>query len=155
MWLRQLTFCKDLPDASGKLFCGESSTQVRWALWRFFFLGGGVVVVVFLFFLFSPYFGEHSFSIIALSFLVFILRRGRGKSRLHNLWLSVSPGFFFIFKYFLLRIFLDYISNAIPIVPHTLPPTPLPTHSHFLALAFPCTGAYCVSNGPLFPVMAD
>jgi hypothetical protein len=36
-------------------------------------------------------------------------------------------------------------------------PTPLPTHSPFLALAFPCTGAYkvCVSNGPLFPVMAD
>jgi hypothetical protein len=36
------------------------------------------------------------------------------------------------------------------------PPTP-PTHSHFLALAFPCTGAYkvCMSNGPLFPVMAD
>ena len=33
----------------------------------------------------------------------------------------------------------------------------LPIHSHFLALAFPCTGAYtvCVSNGPLFPVMAD
>jgi hypothetical protein len=26
-----------------------------------------------------------------------------------------------------------------------------------LALAFPCTGAYtvCVSNGPLFPVMAN
>jgi hypothetical protein len=40
-----------------------------------------------------------------------------------------------------------------------IPPThtSLPTHSHFLALAFPCTGAYtvCVSNGPLFPVMAD
>ena len=37
------------------------------------------------------------------------------------------------------------------------PPTPLPTHSHFLALAFPCTGAYkvCLTNGPLFPVMAD
>jgi hypothetical protein len=37
------------------------------------------------------------------------------------------------------------------------PPTPLPTNSHFLALAFPCTEAYkvCVSNGPLFPVMAD
>jgi hypothetical protein len=60
-------------------------------------------------------------------------------------------------KYFLLGIFLIYISNAILKVPHTLPPTPLPTHSHFLALAFPCTGAYkvCVSNGPLFPVMAD
>jgi hypothetical protein len=36
------------------------------------------------------------------------------------------------------------------------PPYP-PSHSHFLALAFPCTGAYkvCKSNGPLFPVMAD
>jgi hypothetical protein len=58
---------------------------------------------------------------------------------------------------FLLGIFLIYISNAIPKVPHTLPLTPLPTHSHFLTMAFPCTGAYkvCVSNGPLFPVMAD
>ena len=64
----------------------------------------------------------------------------------------------FFFKFFLLRIFLNYISNAIPNVPHTLPPpTPLSTHSHFLALAFPCTGAYkvCLINGPLFPVMAD
>jgi hypothetical protein len=62
--------------------------------------------------------------------------------------------FFFFFK---LRIFLIYISNAIPKVPHTLPHTPLPTHSHFLALAVPCTRAYkvCMSNGPLFPVMAD
>ena len=36
-------------------------------------------------------------------------------------------------------------------------PTSKPTHSHFLALAFPCTGAYkvCLSNGPLFAVMAD
>jgi hypothetical protein len=58
------------------------------------------------------------------------------------------------FFFFLLRIFLNYISNAIPKVP---PPTPLPTHSHFLALVFSCTGAYkvCLSNGPLFPVMAD
>jgi hypothetical protein len=63
-----------------------------------------------------------------------------------------------IFLFFKLCIFLNYISNAIPKVPHTLaPPTPLPTHSHFFALAFPCTGAYkvCKSNGPLFPVMAD
>jgi hypothetical protein len=54
-------------------------------------------------------------------------------------------------SFFLLGIFLIYISNAIPKVPHTLPHTPLPTHSHFLALAFPCTGAYkvCVSNGRL------
>jgi hypothetical protein len=40
--------------------------------------------------------------------------------------------FSFFFK---LGIFLIYISNAIPKVPHTLPPTPLPTHSHFLVLA--------------------
>jgi hypothetical protein len=41
--------------------------------------------------------------------------------------------------------------------PYPPTPTPLPTHSPFLALAFPCTGAYkvYVSNGPLFPVMAD
>ena len=59
------------------------------------------------------------------------------------------------FKIFLLRIFLNYISNAIPKVPHILPPTSLPTHSHYLALAFSCTGAYtvCMSNGPLFPVI--
>jgi hypothetical protein len=59
--------------------------------------------------------------------------------------------------HFLLGIFLIYIFNAIPKVPHTLTPTLLPTHSHFLTLAFPCTGAYkvCKSNGPLFPVMAD
>jgi hypothetical protein len=32
------------------------------------------------------------------------------------------------------------------------PPTCSPTHSHFLALVFPCTGAYkvCRTNGPLF-----
>jgi hypothetical protein len=62
-----------------------------------------------------------------------------------------------IFKKILLGIFLIYISNAIPKVPHNLPPNPLPTHSHFLALVFPCTGAYkvCTTNGPLFPVMAD
>jgi hypothetical protein len=41
--------------------------------------------------------------------------------------------------------------------PYPPTPTPLPTHSPPLALAFPCTGAHkvCVSNGPLFPVMAD
>jgi hypothetical protein len=62
-----------------------------------------------------------------------------------------------IHTYILLGIFLIYISNAIPKVPHNPPPTPLPTHSHFLALAYPCTGAYkvCMFNGPLFPVMAD
>jgi hypothetical protein len=47
----------------------------------------------------------------------------------------------FLKKKLLLDIFFIYISNAIPKVPHTLPPTPLPSHSHFLALVFPCTGA--------------
>jgi hypothetical protein len=59
---------------------------------------------------------------------------------------------------FLLGIFFIYISNAILRVPYTLPPPcPLPTHSHFLALAFLCTGAYkvCKTKGPLFPMMAD
>jgi hypothetical protein len=33
-------------------------------------------------------------------------------------------------------------------------PASLPTHSHFLALEFPCTGEYkvCNTNGTLFPV---
>jgi hypothetical protein len=44
---------------------------------------------------------------------------------------------------FLLDIFFIYISNAIPKVPYTHPHSaPQPTHSHFLALKFPCTGAY-------------
>ena len=47
------------------------------------------------------------------------------------------------------------LSQKFPIPsPH---PAPLPTHSRFLVLAFPCTGAYkvCNTKGPLFPVMAD
>jgi hypothetical protein len=57
----------------------------------------------------------------------------------------------------LLGIFFIYIYNAIPNVPQALPPTPLPTHSHFLDLAFPCTEAYKVfkTNGTLFPLMTD
>ena len=41
------------------------------------------------------------------------------------------------------------LSRKFPI-PSTLPAS-LPTHSHFLALAFPCTGAYKVfkTKGPL------
>jgi hypothetical protein len=64
---------------------------------------------------------------------------------------STRQNLFFFFNFFLLGIFLVYIFNAIPKVPHTHPLNPLPTHSPFLALAFPCTGAYKVgkSNGPL------
>jgi hypothetical protein len=49
----------------------------------------------------------------------------------------------FLFFPFLLDIFLIYISNVILKVSYTLPRhAPQPTHSCFLALAFPCTGAY-------------
>jgi hypothetical protein len=68
-----------------------------------------------------------------------------------SIWLN---NFFF---QFLLGIFFIYISNAILKVPYTLPhPAPLPIHSHFLALVFPCTGAYkvCKTKGPLFLMMA-
>jgi hypothetical protein len=49
------------------------------------------------------------------------------------------------------------LSRKFPI-PSPLPsPAPLPTHSHFLALVFPCTVAYkiCKTKGPLFPMMAN
>jgi hypothetical protein len=66
--------------------------------------------------------------------------------------------FFFLFNFFLIRYlahlhFQCYTKSP----PYPPTPTPLPAHSPFLALAFPCSGAYkvCVSNGPLFPVMAD
>jgi hypothetical protein len=41
--------------------------------------------------------------------------------------------------------------------PQTLPPIPLPTHSHFLALALSPTEAYnvCKTKGPFFPMMAN
>jgi hypothetical protein len=71
------------------------------------------------------------------------------------LWQLTS---YFLFFNFLLDIFFIYISNAVSKVPYTLPhPAPLPTHSHFLALAFPCIGAYkvCKTKGPLCPMMAD
>jgi hypothetical protein len=67
----------------------------------------------------------------------------------HHAALSFFLSFFFL-DFFKLGICLIYISNAMPKVPHTHTP-PLPIHSPFLALAFPCTGAYkvCKSNGPL------
>jgi hypothetical protein len=64
--------------------------------------------------------------------------------------------------FFFLKFFIRYLAHLnfqcytkSPAYPPT--PTPLPAHSPSLALAFPCSGAYkvCVSNGPLFPVMAD
>ena len=42
-----------------------------------------------------------------------------------------------LLSFFLLRIFLNDISNAIPKVPYTLPPTSLPTPSHFFGPGVP------------------
>jgi hypothetical protein len=48
---------------------------------------------------------------------------------------------------FLLDIFFIYISNTILKVPYMFNyPALKPTHSCFLALAFPCTGAYDLSK---------
>jgi hypothetical protein len=70
--------------------------------------------------------------------------------------------FFFFFFFFFFPFFIRYLAHLhfqcyIKSPPYPPTPTPLPAHSPFLALAFPCSGAYkvCVSNGPLFPVMAD
>ena len=46
-------------------------------------------------------------------------------------------------NYLFIDILLTYISNAVSKAPYTLlHPAPQPTHSCFMALAFPCTGAY-------------
>jgi hypothetical protein len=59
----------------------------------------------------------------------------------------------FFFRYLFHLYFQCYTKSP----PHAPPPTPPPTHSHFLALAFPCTEAdkVCTTNGPLFPLMAN
>jgi hypothetical protein len=61
-----------------------------------------------------------------------------------------SSCFTFFIMYFLYLHFKCYPKSPPPL-------TPLPTHSHFLALAFPCTEAYkvCKTKGPLFPMMAN
>jgi hypothetical protein len=61
----------------------------------------------------------------------------------------------FFIGYFLHLHFKCYPKS--PLYPPLPRPAPLPTHSHFLALVFSCTGAYkvCKTKGPLFPMMAD
>jgi hypothetical protein len=67
--------------------------------------------------------------------------------------------YFFIYLFIFIRYFLYMHFKCYPessLYPLSGPAL-LPTHSYFLALAFPCTGAYKVGNtkGLLFPVMAD
>jgi hypothetical protein len=65
--------------------------------------------------------------------------------------------FFFFFPFFIRYLAHLHFQCYTKSPPYPPTPTPLPAHSPFLALAFPCSGAYkvCVSNEPLFPVMAD
>ena len=72
-------------------------------------------------------------------------------------WTALCTLCFFFFPFFIRYLAHLHFQCYTKSPPYPPTPTPLPTHSPFLALAFPCTGAYkvCVSNGPLFPVMAD
>jgi hypothetical protein len=66
--------------------------------------------------------------------------------------------FIFFLSFFLIRyLFHLHFQCYTKSPPHALPPTSPTTHSHFLALVFPCTEAdkVCTNNGPLFAVMAD
>jgi hypothetical protein len=78
-------------------------------------------------------------------------------TRLFLLRESLISSLLFYFILFFIRYLFTFemLSRKFPI-PYPCP-APLPSNSHFLALAFPCTGAYKVCNtmGPLFPVMAD
>jgi hypothetical protein len=66
--------------------------------------------------------------------------------------------YIYIYMYiFLIRCYLNLHFQCYPKSPPCPPPTtPLPTHSQFLALVFPCTEAHkvCKTNGPLFSLMA-
>jgi hypothetical protein len=71
---------------------------------------------------------------------------------------SLRSNSFFFFFLFLIRYLFHLHFQCYPkSPPHAPPSTSPPSHSHFLALAFPCTEAYKVftTNGPLFPLMAD
>jgi hypothetical protein len=101
---------------------------------------------------------RHSYQIYHQEKKLKILRCG---TRTKTTWVMLDSGdkdkitfFFPFFIRYLAHLHFQCYTKSPPYPPT---PNPLPTHSPFLALAFPCTGAYkvCVSNGPLFPVMAD
>jgi hypothetical protein len=67
-------------------------------------------------------------------------------------------GFYFVFIFF--HFLLDFFSFTFQMLSQKslIPsPRPAPLHTHYLALAFPCTGAckVCKTKGPLFPMMAN
>jgi hypothetical protein len=79
------------------------------------------------------------------------------KVLLLNLAIASTALKLFFFPFFIRYLAYLHFQCYTKSPPYPPTPTPLPTHSPFLALAFPCTGVYkvYVSNGPLFPVMAD
>jgi hypothetical protein len=95
------------------------------------------------------------------------LKHGEGGERFyldisltsHGQWvvwsLSLAIGSCHQEQHIFIRYFLHLHFKYYPKSPPD--PTLLPTHSHFLALAFPSTEAYkvCKTKGPLFPMMAD
>jgi hypothetical protein len=73
-------------------------------------------------------------------------------------WFFFFLIYLFVYLFIHIRYFLytfQMQSQKFPI--RSLHPVPLATHSCFLALAFPYTGAckVCNAKGPLFPVIAD
>jgi hypothetical protein len=96
----------------------------------------------------------HQHRCLARSSVLFEFRTWKRHQRWASFFFSILMDFsLFIFSYLFHLHFQCYPKHP----QQAPPPTPPPAHSHFLALAFPCTGAYkvCKSNGPLFPVMAD
>jgi hypothetical protein len=65
---------------------------------------------------------------------------------------SAQPYFLFFSPFFIRYLVHLHFQCYTKSPPYPPTPTPLPTHSPFLALVFPCTGAYkvCKSNGPNF-----
>jgi hypothetical protein len=99
-------------------------------------------------------------SVITSCILNFTAKLWTPSSKGHfTLWHSEKTikNTFFFFPFFIRYLTHLHFQCYTKSPPYPPTPTPLPTHSPFLALVFPCTGAYkvCKSNGPLFPVMAD
>jgi hypothetical protein len=103
----------------------------------------------------SPVFYLHINSVIYSRFPLNYIKNQYSMTLVSSLLGRDSKHFFLFFiRYFLyIRFKFQMLSLKFPMLSL---PIPLPTHSHLLALAFPCTEAYkvCKTNGPLFPMMA-
>jgi hypothetical protein len=96
--------------------------------------------------------------ICILTLRIFSCLKHENSNTLHlNIITKINDSFLCIFliRYFLHLHFKCYPKS--PSGPPTHTHTPLPTHSHFLALVFLGTEAYkdCKTKGPLFPMIAD